>query len=204
MQILTTIDPQDWHWSQAWLECVLDRTNTAQIIVYNQMSQREPMHHPRLAFWNLQEQVPKYTDMVKDINQRLHRALSDGARHRLMHIWRSCVRDICIADFMSRSPYEFAWLQSTAWPEYTLNQDWLHTELHTNDCVLWNHQGHQRTDIMLLGGSHTLRTLTAGRIEQMYDQGMQWLNRSPDLGWSQWLQDWERRVIEGDDAWQFY
>ena len=29
-------------------------------------------------------------------------------------------------------------------------------------------------------------------------------NQNPNIGWQYWLQDWERRVIEGDDGWQFY
>lgn len=76
--------------------------------------------------------------------------------------------------------------------------------LHTDDCVLWNHQGAQRTDCMMLGGSHALRTMTGKRIMQHYATGIHWVNQNPNRGWQYWLQDWQRRVIEGDDAWQFY
>ena len=204
MQIITTIGKQDWAHAQPWLNTVLDKTESAQVIVYNQMDGHVPMHHERLGFWDMQEHVLNYQNMVKDVNSRFNRAMSVGARTRIWQIWNSYVRDICIADFMMRSPYEFAWCQATAWPEYTLNSDWLHHQLHTNDCVLWNHQGAQRTDLMLLGGSHALRRMTADRIIKHYATGIQWLNRNPNIGWQYWLQDWQRRVIEGDDSWQFY
>ena len=136
MQIITTIGKQDWAHAHPWLNTVLDKTESAQVIVYNQMDGHVPMQHERLGFWDMQEHVLNYQNMVKDVNSRFNRAMSVGARTRIWQIWNSYVRDICIADFMMRSPYEFAWCQATAWPEYTLNADWLHHQLHTNDCVL--------------------------------------------------------------------
>lgn len=204
MQILTTIPYNEWHWSRAWLETVLDKTDTAQIIVYNQIINHQPMQHNRLVWWDMQQHVDQYESLREEINQRMDRALSDAARMRVWHIWRSWQRDMAVADFMQRSPYEFVWIQSTAWPEYSLPHDYVHHQLHHNDCVLWNHQGHQRTDLMLLGGSPALRQLTAERIQSHYATGIQWINQNPDVGWSVWLQDWQRRVIEGDDGYQFY
>jgi hypothetical protein len=204
MQIVTTIPHNEWHWSQAWLETVLDKTDTAQVIVYNQMPDLPDFTHPRLAFWDMHEHVMGYTELTKEINHRLERALSDGAKERIFRIWRCYVRDICIADFMQRSPYEMAWWQATAWPQYSLHQDWLRHNLEGNDCVLWNHQGHQRTDVMLLGGSPALRQITANHILSHYHTGTQWISHNPNLPWSSWLTQWQRRVIEGDDEIEFY
>lgn len=204
MQIVTTLDKQNWHNAKPWLERLIDKTDTAQIIVYNQMDGHTPIQHPRLGFWDMREHVVGYDGLVQEVNSRLERAMSEGARSRIWSVWHSQVRDIAIADFMLRSPYEFFWLQPTAWPEYSMSGAYIEHSLHTDDCVLWNHLGHQRTDCMMLGGSHALRGLTGKRIMQHYATGIQWVNQNPNRGWQYWLQDWQRRVIEGDDAWQFY
>lgn len=203
MQILTTIPWDEWHWSESWLNHLLEKSPHSQIIVYNQMP-HIPFQHSRVAFWDMYQQVYLYRERHKEVHERMARALSDGARTRIKHIWHSTVRDMALADFMDRSPYEFVWIQNTAWLEYTLHQDYLQQQLHLDDGVLWNHQGHQRTDIMLLGGSANLRRLTAQKIHQYQTAGSQWISRQPDEGWQWWLQDWSTRMVEGDDSVQFY
>lgn len=204
MQIITALHAQDTHWNEAWLNRLLEHTVTAQIIVYHPLATPVALHHPRLVFWSMQASLPDYDRLLKDVDQRLHCAMTPGARVRICDIWHSQVRDMVLADFMSRSPYEFVWCEATAWPQYTLHQQYASQQLHTNDCVLWNHQAVQRTDLMLLAGSHTLRTATAERIWAHHGTGVQWINQNSNLGWSVWLKDWQCRVIEGDDAWQFY
>ena len=87
MQIITTIAKQNWSWSEPWLRTVLDKTETAQIIVYNQMDGHVPMQHERLGFWDMREHVLNYQNMVKDVNSRLDRAMSVGARTRIWQIF---------------------------------------------------------------------------------------------------------------------